>query len=688
MNININSIHSINRKNSFNNVKKSKKKGNKLLGYLTILVILIGVPIACIVYVYSLKQDKSISDWKPNVTDDEKIKRTSNRGSIISIILMLSSLVQATLKGLGASSTMLLLLYGFFMASVLGFMGDQGYGTDEGFSLKEIGKAVEGKTIDGLGAQLKYIFGTLNTNSFWRFIITVFLDMFISSPIQSIIVAVFNPHIELLKNTIPTLPKIMGSLLNIVIKNFDNVLQSFVAFITFLAYANETRFKWAYPGSDVNPNLLISTSVIKLSTAIAGVVYLIANISADFNIIDGATMKVGTSLVDRLDRKMWFVLIMIGLLTLGSLNESSFLNKKNNRYDIKPLVNMTDDSIWRLDDELLNNFYNDEILKLAIVDIKENINTELLQLDNEYNYIKENIEGIIDSLSEYYLDKNEEEFTEEKIQNLIQIFIRDNSITMTSAQLESLSNYLFTKLEHIFNTCRNKTGYWNICDVDPYTGNLILDTDTNTDLKTLKHYKQTVDNSFILVESIIKEADGTISPERLQLKDDIYQKAENNVEPGDNIMLSKYISIKKGWDNNPPCFIPDKDYTDSCSGYKEQFSDNPTPQVNENNGKLVKKIDMGLYRTHGSNIEDKYDIIDKSNEGFGIFCFYILIGVVLPFVPIKFIYGDELKEKGRLWKLILVFIVVYGIAGILYFISTKSPKTEELKSKEKEILNQ
>ena len=632
MNININSINSIHRKNGFNNLKKSKKKGNKFFAYLTILVILIGVPVACIVYVYSLKQDKSISDWKPNVTDDVKIKRTSYRGSIISIILMLSSLVQATLKGLGASPTMLLLLYGFFMASVLGFMGDQGYGTDEGFSLKEIGKAVKGNTIDGLGAQLKYIFGTLNTSSFWRFIITVFLDMFISSPIQSVIVAVFNPHIELLKNTTPTLPKIIGSLLNIVIKNFDNVLQSFVAFITFLAYANETRFKWAYPGSDINPNLLISTSVIKLSTAIAGVVYLIANISADFNIINGATMKVGTSLVDRLDRKMWFVLIMICLLTVGSLNQDSFLNKKNNRYDVKPLVNMTDDKVWHLEDAALNNYYNREIEKLVLGETNQKKITELQK-----------------------------------------------------------------------EICKPRTGRWNTCDVDTKTGNLKLTPDTpgsHSALETLNDYKKDVDAYSIKLNDnnvpIIDDDGGYIT-------------ATN----GDKQKELSALIKEYNEDNNPPCFIPDDKFLCNCKDYlykhdtqakdktyddyiknecdKEDFQneeDNIENQyLNENNGRLVKKIDMGLYRTHSSNIEDKYDIIDKSKEGFGIFCFYILIGIVIPFVPIKFIYGDELEEKGRLSKLILIFIIAYGIAGILYFISTKSPTSEDLRNKEKEILN-
>ena len=53
---------------------------------------------------------------------------------------MLSAFVQAFMKMFGASSVMLLLLYGFFMAAVLGFMGDQAYGRDEGFSFADIAK--------------------------------------------------------------------------------------------------------------------------------------------------------------------------------------------------------------------------------------------------------------------------------------------------------------------------------------------------------------------------------------------------------------------------------------------------------------------------------------------------------------------------------------------------------------------
>ena len=660
------------------NFKKSKK-GNKIFGYLTILVILIGAPLACVIYVSLLKKDKTISDWNPNVTDNEKIKRTLDRGTIISIILMLSSLVQATLKGFGASSTMLLLLYGFFMASVLGFMGDQGYGTDEGFSLKDIG-SYKKKAINGLGAQLKYIFGTLTMSSFWRFIITVFLDMFISAPIQSVIVAVFNPHIEILRNTISSLPNIMGVLLNFVIKNFDNVLQSFVAFITFLAYANDTRFRWAYAGSDINPNLLISTSVIKISTAIAGVVYLIANISADFNIVDGAKIKVGTSLVDRLDRKMWFVLIMIGLLTLGSLNENSFLNKKNNRYDIKPLVNMTDDAIWHID-TALNFFYKEQMKELLPEDkLKEICNKKTNYWDTcevdpkTGNLILEPNEEAKNNSLKYILN--------EKKKIIEQYFIKtdDQKNPIIDTNTNAFIKVPETEVNKIKLLDYIKGKDWDsnkpcfipdhafLCNCSEY------DTKSFGENSYSDYLNPDYKNKFCsdkekYINSKNFESD-EFKSKKAELQK-ILSKAEKEYEK----------EVKKNGPNANELKIKRDNANTALKQYLYR------QQLNENNGKLVKKIDMGLYRTHNSRLEDKFDIINKSNTGFGIFCLYLLIGVVVPFIPIKFIYGNELKEKGRVFKLIIVFIVVYGIAGVLYFISMKSPDTDTLIQNERDILN-
>jgi hypothetical protein len=690
------------------NIKKSQNKINKILAYVTIFVILLGVPMACIIYVYSLRQDKTILEWRPNVTDDEKIKRTSDRGTIISISLMVSSVIQATLKYTGASSTMLLLLYGFFMANVLGFMGDQGYGTDEGYSLKEIGKTVEGKVIDGIGAQLKYIFGSLNTNSFWRFIITVFLDMFISAPIQSVIIAVFNPHIQNLKNTIPLLPKIIGWLLKIVIKNIDNVLQSFVAFITFLAYANDTRFRWAYPGSDINPNLLISTSVIKISTAIAGLVYLIANISADFNIIDGATMKIGTSLVDRLDRKMWFILILIGLLTIGSLNKNSFLNKKNNKYDIKPLVNMTDDSVWHYD-TALNYFYREEMEKILNADQRKEIckektnywqtcevdpktgNLVLDSNDVKNNPLKDIINENKKTIESYNIeiDVNGDPVIDPKTKT----FKRINTIGTVNpnTRTKELSQYIEDK-----NWDNNKPcfipDYAFLCNCEDYdqvtfnnkNGQNMIYNDFNSPeyKKKFCSYKDKDINNKNFESDVFKEEKEKLQKE-LDKADNEYKKAEKKYKRA--LKREDFKQTKTNINDLKIKRDNAKSKIDDAKNKYERYINRS--QLNENNGRLVKKIDMGLYRTDNTNIEDKYDIMDKSKSGFGIFCLYILIGVVLPFIPLKFIYGDELKEKGRLWKLVLVSSVVYGISGILYFISTKSPTNNDLQKAESSLLS-
>merc|ERR1719486_687065 len=56
--------------------------------------------------------------------------------------------------------------------------------------------------------------------------------------------------------------------------NFPSILQSIVAFITFNAYTNQTRFAWAYPAATLDRDLRIPPGTIMLSTAIAGVLYL------------------------------------------------------------------------------------------------------------------------------------------------------------------------------------------------------------------------------------------------------------------------------------------------------------------------------------------------------------------------------------------------------------------------------
>ena len=637
--------------NTFNNkMNKSgtKPKTNKIFALIIIIVLIIGVPIGCILYVKNLYTIPGTLEWLPNVTDTEKINRTKNRGSIISVVLMSSAIIQALLKYLGGSSIMLLLLYGFITASVIGFLGDQGFGTDEGFSLNEISRGTFDNPnsfqakMAGFGATLKFVFGTLSTNKFWKYIITVFLDMFISSPIQSIILAVFNSNLMLLQNTIPLLPKVLGILLMVIIKNFDNVLQSFVGFITFLSYTNDTRFKWAYPGDDISPDLLISTPVIKLATAIAGVIYLIGTISADFNIMEGITFKVGTSLVDRLDRKTLFVLILIGLLTVGSMNKNSFLEKSNNTYYVKPIHDISNDDYWHID-KALNIFIN-----------ARNIKNEVGNDDKFIDSCNDKQNGLInsckiDSKTGNYIDNRTD-----YIDNYDTVFILCNTYTDDD---KTKPNF---KYNPILN---NNTNLIEVFD--------------NSNLRN----KETIDNTEYPINSQINNSTA--------------------------VQLSDFIK-NKGWDDTKPCFVPDHDYICNCKNIdgniktadeygnynckKEKFDDTPDKKkylLNENSGTFAKKVEMGVFRVHDSNIEDKYKIIKKGNKGFGILCLYIFIGIVVPFIPIKFIYSDpiEFKNNAKMWKLILVTVLIYFIAGISLYISTKCPDTAALKKSEQKIIN-
>ena len=321
-----------------------------------ILIIFVAVPL----YVDSLSEKQYSNTWGPNYDDETKLNRTKTRGTMISILLTFGAAKQHFMKKGGAAETPLLLLYGFFMNAVLGYMGDQGFGKDDGYSLPKIVDKIEGQNwLNEFGTSLKYVFGSLATYEFWRYIITVFLDMFISMPIQSIIVSVSEGVINDLKYTEPFMWYGFKSILNVIITSYDNILQSFVGFITFLAYTNDTRFAWAYPGNDIDASKLISSGTIKLATCIAGVVYLIANIGADFNIVNGVKINPGTSLSDKLDRKLYFVLIVIFLLTAGSMGETklndtivpifNFMNYEPSRYQITPITNYKTDKFWGID---------------------------------------------------------------------------------------------------------------------------------------------------------------------------------------------------------------------------------------------------------------------------------------------------------------------------------------------------
>lgn len=270
----------------------------------------------------------SKSDWKYNVDSSylDKIKRTQGRGAYISVVLAGSSIVQASMTSMGAESKRLFFLYGFFFANVIGYLGDKAVGSEEGFKYLNEDK----------GKLLRYMMGSLTTPEFFRYSITVLLDMFISSVIQDILLYKFEePICELKDGIYLTDNKHLKKYVKFVGGNIDNLLQSIVAIITFYAYTNKTRFLWAYPDNTIPQDKVLQTSTIQLSTVISGVVFLSSTFS-NLNSEKYDLNKMGNPIGDSIGTKLIFVIIAIVILSLGSVD--MFKNYMNmtpvQKYDI------------------------------------------------------------------------------------------------------------------------------------------------------------------------------------------------------------------------------------------------------------------------------------------------------------------------------------------------------------------
>merc|ERR1712130_998098 len=139
-------------------------------------------------------------------------------------------------------------------------MLDQGIGTEAGWETF------------GSAAGFEYTFSSLIGGNFMRYIITIFLDLFISNPLQDILktqivkIGVID-HLKMRKEN-----EWLTRYDAFVAMNYPSILQSIVAFVTFNAYTNQTRFAWAYPGT-LARELRIPPGTIMLSTAIASILY-------------------------------------------------------------------------------------------------------------------------------------------------------------------------------------------------------------------------------------------------------------------------------------------------------------------------------------------------------------------------------------------------------------------------------
>jgi len=191
-----------------------------------------------------------------DATSEEKTRRSLARGTIASISgALIMNIIGAIMAARGIPESYIVTNYGFFLGPVIGYMMDIGFGTDAGYRNKF---KKEG---------FIKVFKSLWSGNFLRYIITVLLDLFISSPLQDVI----KDQLSGIRGEFSS-----GNFYDrFISKNFPSILQSIVGFITFNAYTNQTRFKWAYPSPDMPMKERIPSSTISLSMTIAGILFLL-----------------------------------------------------------------------------------------------------------------------------------------------------------------------------------------------------------------------------------------------------------------------------------------------------------------------------------------------------------------------------------------------------------------------------
>ena len=211
--------------------------------------------------------------------DEIKIKKAElNRGLLVSIMSsVFLGVISAIFAQLKVPQDLIIFNYGFVFAPVLGFLLDIGFGKYDGLELY----------YKDTSEWSKHVISSLCSMKFIKYVITVFLDMFISSPIQEILQSLGSTLTNELRNG--------DFIAQFTSKNMPSIIQSIVAVITFNSYTNNTRFAWAYEEKQNKSNDLF----IALATAISGVVFLIYNNSSV-----------------SMDKRMSYIVFIFGLLTL------------------------------------------------------------------------------------------------------------------------------------------------------------------------------------------------------------------------------------------------------------------------------------------------------------------------------------------------------------------------------------
>ncbi len=207
------------------------------------------------------KQEDLIGYTDVRTAYNKKVNlREYSRGTMVSVILALTTVAtQLMMKYVGYSKTDIFINYGFVLIPAISFMLDMGIGKDAGWRYfnQTASNPNANMTLGWLTVISKFW-----SPDFFRYSITVLLDLFISNPLLEAITKVIN---------VPKFAKM--SFTDRMLSNTSIFVQSIVNLITFNSYTNQTRFNWAYSSETDNPNR-INTGALMTICGVASALFL------------------------------------------------------------------------------------------------------------------------------------------------------------------------------------------------------------------------------------------------------------------------------------------------------------------------------------------------------------------------------------------------------------------------------
>ena len=210
---------------------------------------------------------------EPNLSENEIALKEKERGLLASMISatifgIFNSSLDANVKVDPATSTALI---GSIIGNMLGFMSDQVIARNDGLEIFQNNKK------NAMG----YMFATLATGNFFRFMITVFIDMGIS-------MILFNKLFVYLIENVPPFNKgynpIDNMFWNTTTKQWsrtapngwmaNGLCSAGISMITIQAYANDFRLKYAYPSESTKNTSHWMNSTFPLIFAVISIILL------------------------------------------------------------------------------------------------------------------------------------------------------------------------------------------------------------------------------------------------------------------------------------------------------------------------------------------------------------------------------------------------------------------------------